>query len=603
MSSETKYPVSWKLGDVYESDEKWYADLETVRELIGQLGEYKGTLTDSDGIYNFVKFAYDGPMVKKIYRLNLYECLRSSLDASDPAAMNMAAGMNSLFVQLSQESAFVDSEIYSLPLEKRMEILNEERFKPYKYAMREWINPDKIIYSEETNRALAVARSVFGRADETYSVLKDVDNQPPEIRLPDGTTPKISQAVFDSIIYGDYDHDFKVSASESFYTTPKQYINTYASLLTTRLMEYRAGAMLEGFEHVRAYRLHDTDIEEEIYNNIIASARSMTGEFARFNTLHKKAAGLEEQYYFDTMDSVSPYSAKIDYEDAIEQVEAALAPLGEDYLRIFDDILMSGHIDVYPSEKKRDGGFMTSCGDSSIYPYVLLNYSGFINEASTIAHEMGHVMYGYYSENCPDNNSTTNQPTIFTHEIASTCNEYMFFSYMKNKVRSDDERLFYLEKIIDLINGTIMRQCMYSEFEDYLYGIIEADGALDAESVSDKWMELNHEYYGESVMFSPSFRYRWAEIPHFYYGYYVYQYATSATYSAIISDRILAGDTEATEGYLSFLSMGASRKCSELLKSVGIDVFNPETYKALADYYSSLVDEFQRLAIKPEEKQ
>ena len=599
-SKKKKYPIQWDLTELYPNLSDWENDYRLELEEIGKIRVFKGTLHTADNIFHFVEHIFDGELARRLYRLDLYESLSSALDASSANSMLMNSKMNALLTEYSSAMAFVDSEIFQMPLEERKTILEEERFSPYRYALREWVDPKKVIYSEETNAALAIAKSIFGRSNQTYAILSNVDEPAPEIELPDGTKKRLTSAVYDSIIYGNYAHNFKITASDLFYAKQKQMIHTYASVLNTKLMEYRAIAKLEGFKTVRDYRLHATNIETEIYQNIINSAHNLLPDFARFNRLHKEALGVKKQYYFDTMDTVSKYSAEMEYDNAVEKVEQSLGVLGDDYVAIFERIISSGHIDVYPSEKKREGGFMTSCADPSVYPYVLLNYSGYVNEASTIAHEMGHVMYGYYSEHNPENNLMNNQPTIFTHEIASTCNEYLFFAYMMENAESSDEKLFYLEKILTLIHGTILRQCMYSEFEDYIYKIVEEDRSLDADSVSEYWMQLNAEYYGEDVVFSDSYRFRWAAIPHFYYGFYVYQYATSGTYSAVIADKLRRGEPGFADRYRAFLKAGSSDKCSQLLKLVGIDVLSKETYRNMKEYYKQLVDQYQELLRKGE---
>ncbi|MCF0121567.1 MAG: hypothetical protein HUJ65_08010, partial [Oscillospiraceae bacterium] len=283
---------------------------------------------------------------------------------------------------------------------------------------------------------------------------------------------------------------------------------------------------------------------------------------------------------------------------AVDEIKDALSILGEDYMAVFNEIIESPHIDVYAKDTKTRGGFMTSCGDSGIAPYILLNYSGFANEASTIAHEMGHAVYGYLSEHSTDTNRTNNMPTIFTHEVASTCNEYIYYNYKMEHASTEDERLFYLENILTLINSTIIRQVMYTEFEDYIYKKVEAGMALGAEELCDKWFALNSEYYGDSVTLCENMHYRWAAIPHFYYGYYVYKYATSATYSSIIAQRILSGDADTLVKYKQMLARGNSAKASELLCGAGVDPADKAVYSEMTDYYKKLVDEYERLIVK-----
>ena len=189
-------------------------------------------------------------------------------------------------------------------------------------------------------------------------------------------------------------------------------------------------------------------------------------------------------------------------------------------------------------------------------------------------------------------------PTIFTQEVASTTNELLYYTYKMQNASSDDEKLYYLENVLSMFSGTFFIQMWYAEFEDYLYQIVESGSALDAETLSDKWMELMKLYRGDAMKFYPDSRYAWADIPHFYYCYYVYQYASSVAYASSIAERILSGEEGAVEDYISFLKRGASGSPQDLLSTAGIDPLSEETYKAAETYFGNLVNEYETLVEK-----
>lgn len=119
--------------------------------------------------------------------------------------------------------------------------------------------------------------------------------------------------------------------------------------------------------------------------------------------------------------------------------------------------------------------------------------------------------------------------------------------------------------------------------------------ALDAEELSDTYMELVDMYYGDTVKQFPDKRYAWATIQHFYYVYYVYQYASSVAYAASIAERISVGEEDATENYVSFLKLGGSASPEVLLDTAGINPLEKETYDKAMAHYKSLVDEYERM--------
>ena len=270
----------------------------------------------------------------------------------------------------------------------------------------------------------------------------------------------------------------------------------------------------------------------------------------------------------------------------------ALGVLGDEYVATFTKIMESGHVDVYPSETKRSGAFETQ-PSSEYLPWMLFNYNGYSKDVSTIAHEGGHAVYSQFS--VENQIPFYKSPTIFTQEVASTTNELLYYTYKMNHATNDDEKLYYLENLLTMFNGTFFTQMLYAEFEDKMYQTVESGMSLDAEELSDTYMELVDMYYGDTVKQFPDKRYGWATIPHFYYVYYVYQYASSVAYAASIAERISAGEEGAAEDYVSFLKLGGSASPEVLLDTAGINPLEKETYDKAMAHYKSLVDEYERM--------
>ncbi len=206
---------------------------------------------------------------------------------------------------------------------------------------------------------------------------------------------------------------------------------------------------------------------------------------------------------------------------------------------------------------------------------------------------MGHAVYDMFAhENQPIYYAS---PTIYTHEVASTTNELLYYTYKINNAKDDEEKLYYIENILSMFSGTFFYQVMYSEFEDYIYKAVESGSGLNESDLGDKWMELTDFYRSDYVVSFPDYRYHWASIPHFYYTYYVYQYAADIAYAASIAERITTGEENAADEYIEFLKLGASKKPVELLDVAGIDPLSKDTYKYALDYYGKLVDEYEAL--------
>ena len=593
-AGQSAYPTQWDLTEIYPTAEAWQTDYAQAGELVKGHEDFRGKLSDAQTIHDYLQFAYMGELTRLENKLYLYASLGNSLNPADAVYADMMAKLSVLFSNESRLSAFASPEIFAIPMEKRQEIFADPLLKPYAYACREYLNPDREPLGEEALAALAVLSPAMGRANAVYDILNSVDLPNPVITDPEGNEITLTDETYAQIVYGDrYDREFKGKCNEVILTKYKPYVNTFAALLDASASENWANAQINKYASSREAALAASDVDPAVYDMIIEAAHKGAPDYRRYLSAHRRGVGLEVQYPFDMGTFVSDYAAvEITYDEAVEQVREALAVLGDEYIAIFDRMIERGHLDVYPTDTKVTGAFSMGAGNEHM-PFMLFNFAGLPSDVSTLAHEMGHSVYTYLSaENQEDIYAS---PGIFTHEVTSTTNELLYYTYKINSAVTDDEKLFYLEDVLSMFSGTMFMQVLYAEFEDELYKTVEAGGALDAEVLSDRWAELYTQYRGDEIKTFPDGRYQWASIPHFYYNYYVYQYATSVCYAASLCERIISGEPGAVEAYLNFLTLGCSASPAELLRAAGVDPLAEDSYQRALEYFGGLVDEYERL--------
>jgi oligoendopeptidase F len=121
----------------------------------------------------------------------------------------------------------------------------------------------------------------------------------------------------------------------------------------------------------------------------------------------------------------------------------------------------------------------------------------------------------------------------------------------------------------------VFRQTQFAEFEWRVHEMAEKGEPITGDVLSSLYASIVKKYYGHDAgvcVVDDYVAHEWAFIPHFYRSYYVFQYATSFTASSAISERVLAGDMETRDRFLSFLSSGGSKYPIELLKEAGVDM-------------------------------
>ena len=592
--------TEWDLTDLYADEDAFNADMDYLLEHADYVEKYRGTLNNADAILEYIE---DEELLKQQAIFNkamMYTSFLSSLNASDPWAQQAGARYSEALTQSSTAQGFVKPEIMELPLKERQEIFSDERFAPYAYAFREFTDPEAVVLSEEANRVETLLNAAADQAQSAYSVFDNVENKRPEITYPDGSTGTLTDQAYSQILSStEYDHDFRKSAYDARNSFRRAYENTYAELLAGEMKRNWAEAQIYGFDTTLDYISHRDALEPELFYNMIDFAHSLLPEIHKYYAAEKEALGLSEMGPYDLNIPVTLVDApEMSYEDCARLGREAVKFWGEEYLETFDRILLSSHIDVYPSETKESGAYEDLNGNETT-PYVLFNFDGLKTYTGVIVHELGHAVY---SELAAENqNVYNNETTVFTQEVASTANELAFYRKMVEEAENEEEKAYWLGKEINRFLDTIFTQCRYAEFEDYCYKTLESGGALSASGMDEKYAELMRTYYGDAITVEDSAGVDWARVPHFYYGYYVYQYATSLTYATAINNKALEDEGE-KEKYLDFLKAGGSDYPAELLKIADVDPMDPATYEEAGDYIIKLIDEYISL-ISPEEQE
>jgi oligoendopeptidase F len=189
--------------------------------------------------------------------------------------------------------------------------------------------------------------------------------------------------------------------------------------------------------------------------------------------------------------------------------------------------------------------------------------------------------------------------SIFVAEVASTFNEAILLNHMLESEIRDEVRLLMLGNYLDNARATVFRQVQFAEFELLIHETAEKGTALTGDLLNSLYAEIARKYYGHDkgiCIVDDVIQAEWTYIPHFYYNFYVYQYATSFTAAAALSEKVLAGDAGATARYLELLSAGGSDYPIELLKKAGVDMASAQPLEATMNQLNRVMDEMEKIA-------
>ena len=587
--SEIPVEHTWATEDLYPSDEKWEEDLQKVVEEGKVLASFAGKLGTAQGLYDFL---YADEMADiRLSRVASYCMRKGDQDTRNPVYQAMNGKFRSIVVKIASECSFATPEIMAISDEDMDRFYAEKpELERYRRSLTNMRRRKAHTLTPAEERLLALSRSVTGAPTNIYSMFSNADIQFADAVDAEGGTHVVRQGTFVGLEESE-DRVLRKSAYESLYGSFKQYRNTAAGLLDAQNKQLKFNADARNYSSAFEAALDGTNVPTDVYLNLIEAVHQNLDKMHRYVRLRKKMLGVDELHFYDIYTPLlSGVDKHIPIEEAKQTVYDSLVPLGEEYRDVIKHAFANRWIDVYPNEGKRSGAY--SAG-ADVHPFVLLNYTGTLDNQFTLAHEMGHAMHSYLSHK--HQNPVDSNYVIFVAEVASTCNEALLMEHLLSKATDKKERAYLINHYLDQFKGTIYRQTMFAEFELNIGRMVAEGKSLTADVLSAEYKRLNELYYGPDMVVDDNIAVEWARIPHFYMNYYVFQYATGYSAAIALSRKVLDGGEKELGDYLGFLSGGCSKSPIDLLKGAGVDMTSPEPVNQALALFGRLLDEMEEL--------
>ena len=467
-------------------------------------------------------------------------------------------------------------------------IKEDERLKEYEFSIEQVFRDKPYILSEEQEKMMASLGEVLNTPTEIYETLDTTSLSFDDFYI-DNEKYSLNQSNY-TLYLRDDNREIRKKAFLNYYKEYKKMKDTLSSVLYGNIKANFFISKQRGYKSPLEMYLYGENIPTSLYEKLIKEVSNRIDVSYKYIALRKKVLNLDEMHMYDIYVPLVKYDKKYTYEEALDIVKEALKPLGDTYIKDLNNIIFSSCIDVYHNKNKQTGAYSWGCYDT--LPYVLLNFEGTFNDVSTLAHELGHSMHSYYSKN--NNPYQDASYTIFLAEVASTVNEILLNKYMYKNAKTKNEKLYFLNNLLEMLRTTLIRQTMFAEFEKTLYDMENNGTILTCDVMCKLYYTLNKKYYGNDIVHDTDISLEWARISHFYKGFYVYKYATGISIACKIAKDILDEKEGALDNYLKLLQSGGSNYSTALLKIVGIDIVKDDTIKNAIDLFDDVIDEFYK---------
>ncbi|MBD3869877.1 MAG: oligoendopeptidase F [Acidobacteria bacterium] len=592
--AEIPEEYTWDLDQIYSDWEAWEAGLDGLQNLMDSYQKLKGTL--SEGPQRILEASQASDELGQLaYRVYQYPGLMQSQDTRDNAVQARLEQVRLALAAFRQATAWYTPELLDIPEEMMQDWLDKTpELAPYRFGIEESYRMQRHVLDEDGERLLAFASTFGGTPAQTYSMMADADVDFPTVTLSDGSKSVASHANLSQGLHTLRDQVDREKLFKAHFSVYDGYPNTYASIYNGVLQKDWFTARSRRYESALDAKLDDDNIPATVVENLIDTARTGGSPLQRYHRLRRATLGLERYRYFDAYLPLVEIEWALPYDTVGRLIIDSVAIFGEEYQRTVQRSFDERWIDVYENEGKRSGAF--SAGVYGVHPYMLLNYADTLNDAFTVAHEMGHTMHTVLSHESQP--FATSSYSIFVAEVASMANESLFLDRLLAEETDPARRVTLLQHAIDDIAAGFYRQAMFADFELRAHRIVEENHPITAEVLQETYLEVLKSFFADALDDQDWYRNTWARIPHFYGSpYYVFQYATSKAAASLIHRRMTegnAGECSATvEAYLELLRSGGNDHPISQLQKAGVDFTTTEPTEALVAEMDSLVDRLE----------
>jgi len=556
--------VLWNLGDLYQDggDPALDADAQwCVAEAAAVRSRFRGRVAvlDAGELLGLVERLES--LDARLSRLGTFAFLNFTTCMENSGAGALLQRMEELASQCKKEVVFFELEWNGLADDTAARLLAAPELAGYRHyleALRRYL-PHQL---SEVEESLLLEYAPVGRS--AWNTLFD--------KVISGLRFGVRQRTEEEVLSDLYDQNRVVRRQAADELTAG--LESQNHVLTHIFNTLAADKMIDDRLRRHGGWVHAMNLENELTDTTVETlVTAVTGRYdivQRYYRVKKGLLGLDELTDYDRYAPLPALpSQRIDWETGKAMVLDSFAGFSPDLAAIAGQFFDRSWIHAPVLQGKRGGAFAHPCVPD-VHPYVMVNYTGTLNDVSTVAHELGHGVHQVLAARRGHFNSDT--PLVLA-ETASVFAEMLVFRSQLALLTDAAQRRAFICQKLESIFATVFRQTAMNRFEKRMHEGRREQGELSCEQLSAYWLETQREMFGDSVNLRPDYGIWWSYIPHFLSTPgYVYSYAFGELLVlALYGLYQQHGDSFVTL-YTELLAAGGSASPYELVRPFGIDL-------------------------------
>jgi oligoendopeptidase F len=313
----------------------------------------------------------------------------------------------------------------------------------------------------------------------------------------------------------------------------------------------------------------------------------------RYYRVKRKLLKVGDLHEWDRYAPVGDTTRDLTWDDAKELVLGSYQRFSNKAGDLIQQFFDNGWIDAPVTPGKAGGAYCMPVTPHH-HPYVLMNFTGKLRDALTLAHELGH---GLHDRLASKQHVFDYHPPLTLAETASVFGEALTFDRIMAEEKDPKIRLAMLCSQCEDAFSTVFRQVAFNRYEDASHTARRTEGELSVEELGELFQEKLQAMFGDALILTDEHKVWWSYVSHFMHTPgYVYAYAFGNLLALSVYHRYLERGPSFVDDYLEFLAAGGSTRPDELVKRIGMDITDPGFWDSGLRILDGMVAEVERLA-------
>ncbi|MBU0595457.1 M3 family oligoendopeptidase [Candidatus Bipolaricaulota bacterium] len=332
------------------------------------------------------------------------------------------------------------------------------------------------------------------------------------------------------------------------------------------------------------------DLPDDVVDVLLETCRKNASVFHRYFRLKAGWLGMERLRRYDVYAPIETKTRAVSFEDAVAWTLESMSGFSPEMAELAERVLASDHLHSKIQRGKDSGAFCFGVVPDKT-PWVLVNFTGRMDDAATLAHELGHAVHSMLAA---DHSVLTFRSSLPLAETASNFAEILLLKRMLGSEPDADVRRGLLAGFVDNSFASVLRQVYFVLFEREAHALISGEGAT-VDELSTRYFENLREQFADSVELLDEFRWEWVSVPHIYQvPFYCYAYAFGLLLVLGLYRQYEKEGEAFVSRYLKILSHGGSKAPMAILDEAGFDIRTEAFWQGGFDVINEMIDELER---------